>query len=397
MRDASEVSTTKIYYEDPYAEEFTAKVLSYHNGDLVLDRTCFFPEEGGQSPDAGTIAGFRAEDVQIKDGEIHHRITLPEGACAPEPGETVSGKIDWAHRFSNMQQHSGEHIFSGIIHKKYGFDNVGFHLSDSEVTLDFNGVVPEEGIEEAEWRANEVIAENLEIQVLFPTRGELDKMDYRSKLELSGDVRVVVIPGIDACACCAPHVRRTSEIGLLKVISCQNYKGGVRISILCGLRAARLFIKEHDILAKTANYLTTSPDEIYNLTVKAKSENAALKSALRKAAAAEIQTKIDGIEGGGGNVCIFQEELDTAVARGAVNNLVEKTSGFCGIFVGNTEEGYKYIIGKKGGDARQFSKILNEKYGARGGGQPSMVQGSVKAPEEEIRELFQSSASESCS
>ena len=390
MRDASKVKTKKLYYDDAYATRFTAQVVSCTGSDVVLDQTLFFPEEGGQSADRGVLNGCEVIDVQIREGEIHHLLKNEDPAAKPfSEGDTVSGEIDWEHRFSNMQQHSGEHLFSGMIHKAYGFDNVGFHLSDSEVTLDFDGVVPEEGIREAERKANQAIVSNIAVKVIFPTSEELETMDYRSKLELKNDVRIVEFSGVDACACCAPHVRRTGEIGLLKVISSQNYKGGVRISILCGFRALALLNHEHEILMKTANYLTTSSDEIYGLTVKMKTENAALRASLKKAVSENMLEKIHAVSEGEGNICFFEDDLEASAMRDAVNVLVEKKSGFCCVFSGSDDTGYKYIIGRKGGDAREAGKLLSQKFGARGGGQPQMIQGSVRAPRKELLELFE--------
>ena len=287
MQDASTVRTKKLYYEDAYATEFSAKALSVEGNDVVLDQTLFFPEEGGQSPDQGVLAGRRVLDVQIKDGEIHHilgdmaeeeervpygilRFAQNDKAIVSEervpygilrfaqndkafvseerhlaavngtdenlvPGMLVFGRISWPHRFSNMQQHSGEHLFSGIVHRSFGLENVGFHLSDSEVTLDYNGPLSMEQLLWVEREANAVIVRNIPCEVEFLSGEAARTAEYRSKLELSGEVRVVHFPGVDACACCAPHVARTGEIGCLKVVGVQNWPvahnltgGGVR-------------------------------------------------------------------------------------------------------------------------------------------------------------------------
>ena len=227
MLDSSTVVTRKLYYEDAYMRDFEAVVLSIEGNDLVLDATTFFPEEGGQSADGGLLAGHEVLDVQIKDGYIHHYLgqAVSEDAVLEiAPGLSVSGKIDWERRFSNMQQHSGEHLFSGLVHTKYGYDNVGFHLSDNEVTMDFTGVIPPEGLKDIETEVNRAITRNIPSQIAFLEGEEAAKAEYRSKLELTEAVRVVTFPGYDACACCAPHVRLTGEIGCLKVVSAINYK-----------------------------------------------------------------------------------------------------------------------------------------------------------------------------
>lgn len=386
MLDSSKIRTRKLYYEDAYKTDFTAKVVSANAGDIVLDRTAFFPEEGGQSADTGVLGGFRVADVKIKDGEIHH--LLEDRNASFEAGTEISGRIDWQHRFSNMQQHSGEHIFSGLVHSTYGFDNVGFHLSDNEVTLDFNGVIGPDGIRDIERRANEIIFRNIPSEIRFLSGEEAKTAEYRSKIDLDDEIRVVTYPGVDACACCAPHVALTGEIGCLKVVGLQNYKGGIRVSILCGMRAMEVFFHDRDILEKTANYLSNSTDEVYHLVVKARTELAETKAALAEAAKKLVQVRIDQIPAGDGNAVLFEESLDAGAMRSAVNSLVQKKNGFCGVFAGSDADGYRYVIGKQGGDARTINNELRKKFGARGGGKPEMVQGSVTASRADIETLF---------
>ena len=385
MLDSSTVKTGKIYYEDAYRVSFSAKVLSVEGKDVVLDETAFFPEEGGQSPDRGSLSGTPVADVQIKDGYIHH-ILAKEPTFAE--GDTVFGEIDWEHRFSNMQQHSGEHLFSGVVCGTFGYDNVGFHLSDSEVTLDFSGSLTMEEALMAEKRVNEAIAANIPSKIDFLVGADIEKATYRSKLALAGPVRVVSFPGIDACACCAPHVNRTGEIGLLKVVSVMKWRTGVRVSILCGSRALALFDREHESLTKTARFLTTSADEVYNMTVKARKENETLRAALKKAVSEVMRLKVEAVAEGDGNVCLFEENLDGAAMREAVNALAAKRGGFSGVFSGSDDAGWNFVIGTQNGDARVMCAALRDGFGARGGGRPEMVQGSVKASQKEIANLF---------
>ena len=389
MLDSDSVKTEKIYYEDAYAVRFTAEVISSGEDGIVLDRTAFFPEEGGQSPDKGFLAGFCVRDVQIRDGYIHHVLEIPEGEKMPAEGDLVEGVIDWDHRFSNMQQHSGEHIFSGLVHTEFGFDNVGFHLSDREVTMDFNGVFPEGGLALIERKANEAIWSNVAVQISFLEGTEAREAEYRSKLELTGAVRVVTFPGIDACACCAPHVRRSGEIGCLAVVGAINYKGGTRVSILCGGRAMRLFAHEHMLLTRTANFLTTSADNVPESTMRLKNENTSLKAALKNASIAAMEMKAAALPAGEYDACLFEKnELTGKVMQETVNRMTEKISGYCGLFCGNDEEGYRFVVGSRKKDSREMAKILREQFGARGGGKPEMVQGSVHAEENKIRALF---------
>ena len=222
--------TRKLYDEDARLLEFSGTVLSCEYDEkkkgylVILDQTAFFPEEGGQTPDKGSIDGKEVLDVQIKDDVITHYLAEPM-----EAGSMVKGTIDWQHRFFNMQQHSGEHLFSGLAYRKYGLKNVGFHLSNQIVTMDFDKALSEAQLKEMEWEINEAIVANVEIKTGYPTKEALESMDYRSKIEIDGAVRIVEILGYDVCACCAPHVARTGEIGGFKIQTVQNYKGGVRI------------------------------------------------------------------------------------------------------------------------------------------------------------------------
>lgn len=342
--------TIRLYDADAYQTEFEATVLACEEVEkkdgrvyqVWLDQTLFFPEEGGQSPDMGTIDGVEVLDVQIKNEVITHTLAAPLTV-----GTTVKGVVDWKHRFYNMQQHSGEHIFSGIVHKKFGYDNVGFHLSDSIVTMDFNGVISPKEITEIEEKVNQAIIENIPVEVSYPSKEELKELDYRSKIEIEGQVRIVTIPGYDVCACCAPHVRRTGEIGSLKVMNVQSYKGGVRVSILCGFRALDAFRQKADIITELMAEFSTSQDAI-----------------------------------------LFEADLETPVVRGVVNGLVEKFAGISAVFVGNDENGYQFIVGSKNKDCRQIAATLREKLSARGGGSDKMIQGSVAATQLQIEELL---------
>ena len=225
--------TEKMYELDSYCSEFTATVEEchlYESGYAVrLSRTAFFPEGGGQAADPGLLCGLDVRDVQIVDGEIWHYLDAPLTV-----GETVKGALDWETRFFRMRHHTAEHIVCSIAHRWYGFNNVGFHLGSEDVTLDLDGELTREQIDAIEDEANRVVAANVAVTATIPTAEELAQATYRSKKELDGDVRLVTIEGVDCCACCAPHVARTGEIGLIKLLDFIRYKGGVRIHLLCG-------------------------------------------------------------------------------------------------------------------------------------------------------------------
>ena len=383
--------TVRLYDQDAYATKFEAEVLACEEVEkkekkvyqVWLDQTLFFPEEGGQSPDMGTIDGIKVLDVQIKDEVITHTLAAPLAV-----GTTVKGVVDWKHRFYNMQQHSGEHIFSGIVHNRFGYDNVGFHLSDSIVTMDFNGVITAEDIEEIETEVNQAIIENIPVEVSYPTKEELKVLEYRSKIEIEGQVRIVTIPGYDVCACCAPHVRRTGEIGMLKVMNVQSYKGGVRISILCGFRALEAFRQKADIITELMAQFSTNQEALVENVTKLKNTNQTMKNQLASAKQELMEYKVAAIPEDSENAILFESDLDTPVVRNVVNGLVEQFTGICAVFVGNDESGYQFIIGSKNKDCRQIAAALREKLSARGGGSDKMIQGSVAASQLQIEELL---------
>ena len=391
--------TKKLYYENEYATEFDAVIISCEEKTIedkavneqtegagtvvyqvVLDQTLFFPEEGGQSPDKGELGGAHVLDVQIKNDIITHTVDKPFAT-----GETVHGMIDWKHRFSNMQQHSGEHIFSGTVNRLYGYNNVGFHLSDNIVTMDFNGVLTEEDVAKVEYLVNEIIVNNVPITVSYPTKEELANMEYRSKIEIEGQVRIVTVEGVDVCACCAPHVRRTGEIGMLKVMSVQNHRGGVRISMLCGFRALEAFREKAAVITELMGALTASQELLPDRVEKLKISNQDYKYRLAAAKQRLMEIKMAEIPAEQEHVILFEQDIESIVMRNAVNELTAKHSGVCGVFVGNDEAGYSFIIGSANVDCTKVGAILREKTGAKCGGKQPMIQGSVQVSEEQLR------------
>ena len=382
--------TKKLYYEDAYAVEFEATVISCEQNSentyqVVLDQTLFFPEEGGQSPDKGVLGGANVLDVQVKNNIITHTLD-----SALEVGGTVQGKIDWNHRFSNMQQHSGEHIFSGTVNRLFGYDNVGFHLSDNIVTMDFNGVLTEEDVARVEYLVNETIVKNVPITVSYPTKEELGKMVYRSKIEIEGQVRIVTVEGADVCACCAPHVRRTGEIGMLKVMSVQNHRGGVRISMLCGFRALEAFREKSAVITALMGALTASQELLPDRVEKLQASNQDYKYRLAVAKQKLMEIKMSEIPAEQEHVFLFEQDIESAVMRNAVNALTARHSGVCGVFVGTDENGYSFIIGSASVDCTKVATLLREKTDAKCGGKKPMIQGSVQADEVYIREVLAS-------
>lgn len=374
--------TEKLFYQDSHRSTFTAIVQEVRpsgNGyEIILDRTAFFPEGGGQSSDTGSLGGVSVSDVQEIDGKIIH---YTDGPLVE--GTEVEGCIDWTERFSKMQQHTGEHIVSGLIHNIYGYHNVGFHLGTDSVTLDFNGVVPKEKLHEIEQLANEAVAKNLPVQVLYPTDEELSKISYRSKIEIEGQVRIVVIDGYDVCACCAPHVKQTGEIGLIKLVGMQNYKGGVRISMLCGFRALEDYYQKEKNNREIAVMLSAKEYETAVEVERLQEELAMKKAKIAELERKFLEQKVETLDISGEIVCLF-EETDPVMTRELVNLLLKKGAKMAAVFSGNEREGYRYVFGSRSLDVRENGKLLNEAFHGRGGGKPEMVQGTVQGKREEI-------------
>ena len=258
--------------------------------------------------------------------------------------------------------------------------------------MDFNGVLTPEQAEEIETAANEAIIRNLEVVVSYPSKEELQTLEYRSKIEIDGQVRIVTIGDVDTCACCAPHVRRTGEIGMLKITGMQNHRGGVRISILCGFRALEDYRKKTAVIAEIATSLSANQDTVADAVAKVKDANQSLKLELNKAKQEAMEAKLAGIPADQNDVYLFEEAVDAQVMRAAVNRLVEEHAGICGIFAGNDTEGYRFIIGSKEADARVAMQALKDTCNARGGGSQAMVQGSFIGTAAEVKQALETVA-----
>ena len=382
-------ATEKLYYKDGYMKEFTAEVISCEREKkgyrVVLDRTAFFPEGGGQFGDIGWIDDVRVLDTQEKEGIISHMTEAPF-----EVGAHVTGKLDFAERFSRMQQHTGEHILSGIVHRLHGYDNVGFHLGAEVTTLDFNGELDEEQVREVEVLANQAVFDNIQVNILYPSKEELQTLEYRSKIEIEGQVRIVDIPGIDRCACCAPHLTRTGEIGLIKILACDKHRGGCRMTMVSGMRALEDYRLKQKSVTEVSVALSAKPDKIGEAVVHQKEQMMKIREHLNHLQESYLKQRLDEIKAEDSYVCIFVEDFDNIAVRNFVNDATERCSGICGAFVGNDANGYRYILGSKQKDVRELSKKLNEAFSGKGGGKPEMVQGSLTGTQEEILRMFES-------
>lgn len=374
----------KLYYESSYIREFDGTVLSCEKGkkgyEVILDRTAFYPEGGGQPTDTGILGGVRVTEVHEKNGEIIHYLEAPLPV-----GETVSGAIDWERRFIHMQEHSGEHLVSGLIHAKYGYDNVGFHMGTDEVTIDFNGLLEWEDLMEIERKANDMIWQNLEIYADFPPKEELEALDYRSKKELTGEIRIVKIPGGDICACCGTHVKRTGEIGLVKFLSMIHYKGGVRISLLCGKRALQDYEKKRAEIQKLSVMLSAKPGEVAQYVEKMKDEIAGLQDKLAECHRIQIEQIVRDLPVADRNLYLIENGFGAQQLRQLINRILEEGKAKTVLALAKNRVGeYLYVMGSRSEDMRLFSKKLNSLLAGRGGGSVQMAQGTFFAEKETL-------------
>ena len=381
----------KLFYKDTHILDFEAEVTECTAMDkgygIVLNQTAFFPEEGGQLADTGTLNGMPVLDVQIKEDVIYHFLNKPL-----EIGQKVNGHVDWDRRFDFMQQHSGEHILSGLLHKHYGFTNVGFHLGLTEVTMDFDGSISMELLREIEREANQIVWSNLPVLTSFPSKEKLSTLDYRSKIEIEGAVRIVEIPGVDVCACCAPHVTTTGEIGLIKIASVQSHRGGVRIHILCGNRALTDYTAKQEATSTISALLSAKPECIADAVQKVLEDSTQLKVTANQLANQLLNLQIAALPAPEtcANPVLFVEMSNTLAIRNTVNELTGKYSGYCCIFNGNDANGYSFIIGSSSLDCRELAALLRTQLGSKGGGTAPMIQGSVNATKETLIGFFQS-------
>ena len=379
------MQTRKLYYEDPFQKGFASTVVSCEETKggyaVVLEETVFYPEGGGQPCDVGTLGSANVLDVREKDGVIVHLCDRPLAA-----GASVSGKIDWARRFDHMQQHSGEHICSGLICARFHCDNVGFHMGADTVTIDFNADISWEELLEIEQTANLYIYEDHPIDIQFHRGAELDKIDYRSKKPLEGDVRLVAFPGADCCACCGTHVARSGQVGLVKFLSVQKFREGVRIELLCGDRARRYLSACWEQSLRIGQALSVKPVASAAAVERLQSELGTLK--LRCARLEETSFALSAAQyEGKGDVLLFEDEMPGDSLRKLCDAVASVCGGRCAVFAG-AEGAYKYAIGHMGGDLRALTKQLNAALSGRGGGKPHFVQGSVSCRRAEIETFF---------
>ena len=374
--------TIRLYDQDSMLLDFTATVTSCQEKKgryvITLDQTAFFPEGGGQGADHGTLGGANVLDCHEHSGEVEHTTDAPL-----EVGSTVEGHVDAVRRLDMMQQHSGEHIFSGLVCQLFGYDNVGFHIGSEAVTMDFNGPLTQEDITRVERLANEIVWKNVPVNTLLPSKEELDAMHYRSKKALEGTVRIVNIPGADTCACCGTHVKRTGSVGQIKVMGWQKYKAGVRVSILCGRRA----LEEENLLL----------EQVKGASVALSCKQHELAGAVERVIAERDQLRFKAEQMG---LRIFdmmaEQEVKNAVRMVVCDALpagaVRKAAGkLCAgaklaLVLVPREDGYNFAMSSETEDVRPATKVLCTRFGGKGGGPKDMTQGVLMGGDaQEIR------------
>ena len=378
--------TRKLYYEDCHLAEFTAKVTSCEETpkgwEIQLDATAFYPEGGGQACDQGTIGDAAVLDVRERGETIIHLCDK-----AQEAGTEVFCRLDYVRRFDLMQQHSGEHIISGIIHAKYGYHNVGFHMGPNMITIDFDGPIPAEDLPGIELAANQAVWQNLPLHIWYPSEEELPTVGYRSKRALPWPVRVVEVPGYDKCACCGTHVAFTGEIGVIKLFSVIKFHDGVRMEMACGSRALAALNHAFDQNRQVSQAFSAKITETGEAARKMNDALAAekfratsLQKQLFRHTAESYVTQT--------NVVHFEPGLEPALVRDLADMIADKITGTAAIFSGTDEDGYSFCLMTRIGDLRALGKAMTQTLGGRGGGKPIFQQGRVNGTESQIREFF---------
>ena len=384
--------TEKLFYRDPYLKEFETEVVAVVSDDsgiqkcsrfkVALNQTAFYPEGGGQPADHGTINGIPVIDVHEKDGVIWHtcECNKPEVFA---PGKKVKCVIDWKRRFDHMQQHSGEHIVSGMLCNGFNCDNIGFHMGEQIVQIDYNADISWEEVLNIEAKANQYIIENHEFVEMWPNAAELEKLSYRSKKALTGAVRITSFPGADICACCGTHVRFSSEVGLVKMLSVQKIKEGVRIEMVSGKRAFDFLSQTWNQNLQISQLLSAKQFETYQAVQKQRDDMMKLRGRISELEDDYFKLLSDSYDGAN-DPLIITGPMESESVRRLCDAIAEKATGCCKVFAG--EDGaYKYAVINKGNDIRNMIKEMNSALNGRGGGRDGFAQGNAACTAEEIR------------
>lgn len=382
--------TERLYYKDGSIYEFYAVVISCEKEEdgryaVILDRTAFFPGGGGQECDTGELGCAKVLKTELRgDDIIHYTDTeVPDDIV-------VKGRIDKEKRYRRMQNHTGEHIISGLIYKKFGYNNVGFHMGSEDITADFDGEITEEELRDIEYEANCIVYKNAKVYAEFPSAEELSAMQYRSKKELDGDIRIVTIEGYDRCACCAPHVSATGEIGMIRLLSCMRYKGGVRIHMLCGIDALLDYRQKSALIKSLCGKLSSKPEKLVESVERLSTIATEEKRSLNDAVNALIELKLSQLDVVEGDKFFFEPEMDMLGLQKFVVGASKKIYGISFAVSGNDVDGYKYAASSEHRDLRPIADAITEMLEGKGGGSKQLIQGSINAKLKNIEDFFSS-------
>ncbi len=375
----------KLFYKDCHLSRFSATVTGCEKGEkgylVTLDATAFYPEGGGQACDIGALGGANVLDVREKDGEILHLCDAPL-----TEGDTVEGEIDWARRFDLMQQHTGEHILSGLINARFGYHNTGFHVGADVMEVDFDGPISPDDLADLERQANEAIWQNAPVKCWIPSPAELETVKYRTKRALPWPVRIVQVGDVDSCACCGIHVAHTGEVGLIKILSCASLRGGIRLEMVCGGRAYRYMTEifnQNRIVSQTFSAKLLQTGEAAKKMADALANEKARVTQLQKQIFAHTATAYEGKE----NVLHFADSLEPAQVRELADQISRMISGFAAVF-SQTETGFSYCLATQTGDLRELGKAMTAQLNGRGGGKPNFQQGNVNCTRTAVEDFF---------
>ena len=380
------MQTRKLYYEDSLLTQFSATVLSCQEGkkgfEIILDATAFYPEGGGQDADTGMLGTVRVLDTREQEESVVH---ICDGPL--EVGTLVEGSIDWEARFIRMQQHSGEHIVSGILNRRYGCHNVGFHMSSDIITIDFDCVIPKEDLPAIEAEANAAVWADLPVKCWYPSREELPNVFYRTKRELPWPVRIVQIPGADSCACCGTHVKRTGEIGLIRLFSAVKFRSGTRMEMACGRMALEILNRAYEQNKLVSQAFSAKPEET---GLAAQRMNETLESLKYRITGLEMRLFAGIAAGYAGQATAvhFEDGLDNTAVRCLADAIADQVTDWAAVFSGDDENGYAFCLVTRNGDLRSLCKEMTTALNGRGGGKPNFQQGRVNASRTAIEGFF---------
>ncbi|MBR2453366.1 MAG: hypothetical protein IKB35_00015 [Clostridia bacterium] len=379
------IDKKRLYLNDGTLTSFEAEVLSCEKSErgyeIILDKTAFFAGGGGQEADEGAIDGVPLLAVFERDGETVH---LSEKCF--DVGSKVFCEIDRTLRFRRMQGHGGEHVLSGILHSMFGTQNAGFHLGKNEVvTIDTRAPLTAEQLRLAEAEANRKICENIPIKAYFPTEDELKDMSFRSKIDFEGEVRIVEIEGVDCCACCAPHFPSTAPIGIIKIVDAISWKGGMRLTVLCGLAAYDDYAQKHISVREISAALSAKQNEIADAVKNTVAKNDEAHKKAEMLAKELREMRISSLTGGK-IACVFDENADANGLRDYANKLKEKYT-LCVAFA-PSKIGYTYAAASKTLDMSVIKAKIAEALNGKGGGSGEMIFGSFDAERSTAEEFF---------